>query len=151
MEKEESGPGPGRPSEYRLEFCETAARCYAHGATDIEVADELGVSVATIYRWRHAHPEFRESTKLGKEAADERVEAALYNRAVGYSFDSVKVMQYEGQPVIIPYREHIPPDPGAAFNWLKNRRSGDWKDRKELTGGDGGPVHLVLNGSDVNG
>lgn len=38
-------------------------------------------------------------------------------------------MQDKGRPVIVPFWEHVPPDPGAAFNWLKNRRSDQWRDK----------------------
>lgn len=124
----------GRPSDYDPAFCEKAMGCYAQGATDLEVADVLGVHAATLYRWQHEHPEFREAAKIGKEAGDERVERSLYHRAVGYSFDSVKILQHNGRPVLVPFREHVPPDVGAAFNWLKNRRPDVWRDVKEING-----------------
>jgi hypothetical protein len=40
------------------------------------------------------------------------------------------------------YPEHIPPDPGAALDWLKNRRPDVWPDRRELAGADGRPMEL---------
>lgn len=130
----------GRPSDYRLEFCKTAADLAGAGATDEEIAQALDIHPSTLYRWFAAHPEFREAVKLGKEAADDRVERSLYHRAVGYTHEAVKIMQYEGSPVLVRYTEHVAPDPGAAFNWLKNRRPADWRDRKELTGADGGAI-----------
>ena len=30
-----------------------------------------------------------------------------------------------------PIREHVPPDPGAAMSWLKNRQPGEWRERVE--------------------
>jgi hypothetical protein len=38
---------------------------------------------------------------------------ALYQRAVGYSFDSVKVFMPAGakKPIYAPYVEHVPPEP----------------------------------------
>lgn len=122
----------GRPPDYRHEFCEIAARHYAGGATDIQVADVLKVHVSTVYRWQHEHPEFREAAKVAKEVADSAVERALFNRAVGYEYDSVKIMQDKGTPVIVPFREHVPPDPSAAINWLKNRRPEEWRDRIDV-------------------
>ena len=81
-----------------------------------------------------------QAARVAKDVADARVERSLYNRAVGYTFDSVKIMQDKGRPVVVPYREHVPPDPGAGFNWLKNRRPEEWRDRRELTGANGGPL-----------
>ena len=135
----------GRPTDYREDFCEKAANMCIAGATDFEVAQALGVHVSTLYRWKSQHPLFREALKVGKELADERVEASLYHRAVGYSFPSVKIFQYEGEPVIVPYDEHIPPSEGAITLWLTNRKGDKWrmKSAHELSGPNGGPVTTV--------
>jgi hypothetical protein len=79
--------------------------------------------------WKHVHPEFLESLKLGKETADRRVEQSLCRRAVGYSYDAVKIMGYEGEYTHVPYVEHVPPDTTACIFRLKNRRRQDWRDR----------------------
>lgn len=132
----------GRPSEFRPEFCQQAADLCVNGATDQELADFFDVSVRTLYRWKAQFQEFCQAIKVAKEIADERVERSLYHRAVGYSFDAVKITQYEGSPVIVPYREHVPPDTAAAVFWLKNRQPDKWRDKREqeLTGKDGGPL-----------
>lgn len=122
----------GRPTDYRPEFPEQAEKLCQLGATDIEIADFFEVDVRSIYRWKHAHPNFSDALKAGKEAADERVKRGLYQRAVGYSFESEKVFQYEGAVVRAPIREHVPPDPGAAMNWLKNRQPSEWRDKREI-------------------
>lgn len=127
----------GRPSEFKEEFCQRAKEMYEQGAVDIEVADALGIAVRTLYRWQAERPDFCQAAKVGKAMADARVERSLYHRAVGYTFDTVKIMQNNGLPVVVPFREHVPPDPGAAFNWLKNRKPEEWRDRRELTGADG--------------
>jgi hypothetical protein len=132
----------GRPSDYKVEFCERANRLAAQGATDREVAEALDVHEATVHRWKHEHPEFRESLKLGKEAADERVVQSLYRRAVGYSFDAVKITQFQGDPVVVPYVEHVPPDTTAAIFWLKNRQGKDWRDKNDVE--HGGVVSFEL-------
>jgi hypothetical protein len=121
----------GRPTDYRPQYCATAAEMFVDGGTDIEVADTLQVSVSTLYRWKARYPEFRDAMELGKEAANKRVERSLYNRAVGYSFESVKVFQFEGSPVIVPVREHVPPDVGAAKHWLANRDRENWSKAAE--------------------
>lgn len=122
----------GRPTDYREKFCEEARTLCENGATDVEVADALEISVATLYRWKNRHPQFCEALKNGKAVADERVERSLYHKALGYTFDAVKIFQYEGQPVVVPYREHVPPDTTAAIFWLKNRRPEQWRDKTEV-------------------
>ena len=40
----------------------------------------------------------------------------------------MKIFQYEGSPVVVPYREHVAPDTTACIFWLKNRRRNEWRD-----------------------
>lgn len=151
---DEEAAKSGRPTDYEPGFCQKAANLCLNGATDFEVAEELGVCVRTIYRWKAEYPEFCQALKLGKELADDRVEFSLYHRAVGYSHAAIKIMQNNGVPVIVPYTEHVPPDVGAATMWLTNRRSDKWRAKQEhaLTNADGTPlVFQVVNyASDPN-
>lgn len=121
----------GRPSSYNPAFVRQAQQLCRLGATDQEIADFFEVHVSTIYRWKAEHSDFCEALKSGKESADDRVERSLFHKAVGYSFDAVKIMSYEGAVIEAPYREHVPPDTTAAIFWLKNRRPEAWRDRKE--------------------
>lgn len=132
----------GRPSKFEPAFAKQAAKLCELGATDIELADFFEVDTATIYRWRNEHPEFCEAVIAGKEAADARVERAFFNRAVGYTFESEKVFQYQGDIIRAQTREHVPPDAGAALNWLKNRKPDKWRDKVDhsLSNPDGSPI-----------
>ncbi len=134
--------GPGRPSSYKPEFAEQARKICELGATDLDIANFFEVAVSTIYAWKITHPEFSESLKRGKEVADDLVEQRLFARATGYSHDAVKIFMPRGSPapVYAPYIEHCPPDTTAAIFWLCNRRKENWRQRQELTGGDGGPI-----------
>ena len=137
--------GPGRPPDYQLEFCKVAHEMAQAGATDFEIAKALEIHESTFYRWQSRYPEFREALKLGKEASDDRVERSLYHRAVGYSYQSVKIMQDKGSPVIVPFIEHVPPDPGAATMWLTNRRSDKWKAKQAVAVTDPNGEALTVN------
>ena len=55
---------------------------------------------------------------------------SLYHKAIGYSYDAVKIFMPAGatEPVYAPYREHVPPDTTACIFWLKNRRQQEWRD-----------------------
>jgi hypothetical protein len=123
----------GRPPAYKSAFAAQAAKLCSLGATDIEIADFFEKDVRTIYRWKHDHPEFCQALNAGKDKADDRVVHSLYQRAVGYEQEAVKIFMPAGakNPVYAPYREKIAPDTTAAIFWLKNRRRDDWRDRQD--------------------
>lgn len=121
-----------RPTLYKAEFAEQARKLCELGATDEEVADFFKVSARTVYRWQAVNEEFCQALKAGKVSADDRVERSLYHRAVGYTYDSEKVFQHQGDVVRASTREHVPPDTTAAIFWLKNRRPGEWRDVREI-------------------
>lgn len=132
----------GRPSKYKPEFAQQAAKLCKLGATDIELADFFEVEVRTLYRWKSEHDDFCQSLKTGKESADERVERSLFARATGYEHDEVDIRVVEGKIVETPIRKFYPPDTGACIFWLKNRRQGDWRDKlqQEHSGPNGEPL-----------
>jgi len=121
----------GRPSRYKDTFAKQAEKLCALGATDEDLADFFEVSIRTIANWKTQHEDFLHALKGGKSQADNRVERSLYQRAVGYSFDSEKVFNNRGQIVRAKTREHCPPDVTAQIFWLKNRRPEDWRDKQE--------------------
>src|SRR5262245_49088275 len=123
---------PGRPTEYRPQYCVEAATACARGATIAELAEMFGVARWSIHRWMAQHDQFRAAIKVGREVADERVEFSLYERAVGYSYNAVKIMQHEGDVIVEPYVEHCPPDVNAARIWLHNRKPDTWRDKVEV-------------------
>ncbi|TWI32752.1 Homeodomain-like domain-containing protein [Paracoccus sulfuroxidans] len=124
----------GRPTDYKDSYAKQAEKLCALGATDQEIADFFDVHVRTIYRWKADHDAFCQSLKAGKDQADDRVERSLYQKAIGYEQDEVKIFMPAGaeEPVYAPYRAKIAPDTTAAIFWLKNRRKADWRDRQEV-------------------
>lgn len=126
-------PPLGRPSDFRDEFVSQAEKLCRLGATDIELADFFGVDVRSIYRWAQSREAFCQALRAGKEACDDRVERSLYNRAIGYTHEAVKIFMPAGAegPVYAPYREHVAPDVGAAKMWLSNRRGDVWREKQE--------------------
>lgn len=124
----------GRPTDYREEYDAIAAKMCELGATDQELADAFDVDPRTIYRWKHVHPSFCQSLNVGKEIADERVERSLYQRAIGYEQQEVKIFMPASAevPVYAPFTAKIAADTTAAIFWLKNRRSGAWRDKTDI-------------------
>lgn len=122
----------GRPTKYKPELCELATKFCMLGATNDGLARMFEVSCSTIELWIRTIPEFSRAVKEGREVADATVAKSLYHRACGYSHEAVKIFNDGGKPMIVSYIEHYPPDTAAAFIWLKNRRPGEWRDRKEV-------------------
>ncbi len=48
----------GRPTKYKAEYAEQAAKLCKLGATDAQLADFFEVSVSTVNLWKVEHREF---------------------------------------------------------------------------------------------
>lgn len=136
------------------------------GATDDQIAQFFEVEESTINNWKTAHPEFMESVRAGKIIADAEVANSFHKRAVGYKYDEVtyekidvkkdgmevdpdgdiedtKAEVYKRKVVT----KEIPPDAGAALNWLKNRQKEIWRDKveTEISNKPGESFDITLN------
>lgn len=120
-----------RPSKYKPEFAQQAAKLCALGATDAQLADFFEVAVSTVALWKVEHSEFSDALKLAKAKADESVEQSLYRRAMGYEHDEVDIRVVAGEVIQTPIRKHYPPDTTACIFWLKNRKPAEWRDKVE--------------------
>ena len=124
-------PG-GRPTKYLPEISIQAEKLCRLGATDKELADFFDVTEQTINNWKSDFPEFFESLKRGKMAADAEVADKLYQRALGYSHASEKIFNSDGSILRTDTIEHYPPDTTAAIFWLKNRQPDKWRDKQHI-------------------
>ena len=131
-----SDPTPDPPrnngSEYLPQFVAVAAKLCGMGATDMDLAEALGVSSRTVKRWRVAYPDFAEACKAGKALWDDGVEEAFRKRATGYEYESERVFCTDGKVMRVPIIEHVPPDGWSAFKWLVNRRPDVWRDKVDV-------------------
>lgn len=139
-----------RPEKWKDEFLAVIEGACRLGATDIEVADMLSVSVRTLNYWKSQKPEVVKALKVGKNEADDRVERSLFARANGYEHDEVDIRVVGGAIVQTPIRKYYAPDTTAAIFWLKNRKPEMWRETKavELTGANGGPVVVAATNLD---
>ena len=97
------------------------------GATDSQLAIALGVKGPAVDRWKSRHPEIVKALKEAKQVADANVVKSLYQRACGYSHESVKIFKTSDDRTIEhKFIEHYPPDTAAAIFWLCNRQRDDW-------------------------
>ena len=107
------------------------------GLTDEQIANNMGINVATLYRWKIDYCEICESLKKGKEVVDRMVENALLKRALGYSYKETtrelfvdKETGKEEMKVTKVVEKEVIPDTTAQIFWLKNRKPIDWRDKR---------------------
>jgi len=136
----EARDNSNRPG-FKPEYVAMARVAYRKGWTDREVAELFGTHFTTIRNWALACPEFARVRQEAKEVADERVERALYERAVGYEIDDERIFHTNEKGVVrVMTKKHIPAEIAAQKYWLGNRQRDRWRDRQEITGADGAPL-----------
>lgn len=110
---------------------------YRNGATEAEVAKKLGICLRSLAQYKTKYPEFLEAVSKSRDIADAEVEAALFKKAIGYECIESIEEEENGKKYKKEVRKSIPPDTVACIFWLKNRRSEQWKDKRdvELSGG----------------
>lgn len=103
------------------------------GLFDAQIAKNMGISEATLYRYKANHPEIKEALRKGKEVVDIEVENAMLKRALGYTVRIVEQKIDKFGDVHDCERDvHIPGDVTAQIFWLKNRRRQQWRDKVEV-------------------
>ena len=118
-----------------------ADELFSHRATPLQVRRRVGRARQTALTTLHGAkrrsepgtachpPEPRDRRAIARSA----VERSLYNRAVGYTFDSVKVFcSKDGVITKVLIKEHVPPDVPAQIFWLKNRKPAEWRDAWQM-------------------
>jgi transcriptional regulator with XRE-family HTH domain len=99
------------------------------GLTDEQIADNMGINVATLYRWKNDFSEICETLKRGKEVIDRHVENALLKAALGYDYEEEALDKF-GEIHSLKRVAH--PNTTAMIFWLKNRKPKEWRDKQEL-------------------
>ena len=76
------------------------------GLTIEQIANNMGIDDATLYRWKNKSNDICEALKRGKEVVDFEVENALFKNAMNGNVT-------------------------AQIFWLKNRKKNKWRDKVE--------------------
>lgn len=104
-----------------------------NGLTDEQLANNMGINVATLYTWKKKYDEINEALKRGKEVVDIEVENSLLKAAKGYFVDEEKTYISEVNGVVTKRKEitkkYIAPNTTAQIFWLKNRKPIEWRDK----------------------
>jgi hypothetical protein len=105
-----------------------------YGHTDDFMADFFNVSPSVWQYWKKANPTFFKKLKGWKNTADDRVERALFERAMGYEWEEEGVVfdRLLRKPVKVVIEKRLPPDVNACIFWLKNRRREQWREKVEV-------------------
>lgn len=125
-------PKTGRPTKFKDEYIEQAAKLCFLGATDVMLADFFHVSEPTLNKWKKDYPDFLKSLKASKAELDSKVEHSLFERAMGYTTKETKVFCNNGQVITEEIDKHYAPDPTSMIFWLKNRQPEKWRDKQEI-------------------
>jgi len=121
------------------------------GLTDILIAQKLGISKDTFYKYIKRYPDFADFLKKGKAPVDFKVENALLKRALGYKYNETKTVALtstgdikrakaaglDTKSIILRQEiteKELAPDVTAQIFWLKNRKSLEWRDKKDFEG-----------------
>ena len=140
--KPKEGSGKGAKNKYEESWPEIAEGYARRGLSDADIAKNLGISLATYYKYQNEHADFLKAIQRGKRPANIIVENALYKRCTGYAFDEVKkihCVDETGKKRVeqtVTTKEIIP-DINAIRFWLTNREPEMWKNfREEVANGD---------------
>ena len=89
----------GRPTVYReKKHVPLCAKWAAEGLNREQIAKKLGIARSTLVEWAKVHPAFSEALATGCEIADERVENALYRRALGFVVTESEIHEIYAAP-----------------------------------------------------
>lgn len=106
----------------------TLTKMTREGNSETEIIEYLKISRSTFYRMKKIHPELQEALDEGYRTSLEKVEAALYKSAIGYSYDEITQERDNNGNMIETKRvtKDVQPNVSAIMNILKNKRTNDW-------------------------
>ena len=122
----------GRPNNYftyiKPRFKEIK-KWLEEGATEKEIAEQLGIKPQMICKYKKEFPEFSELLKKGHQKPVQAIKAALFKRACGFTYQEETIVEKNGCiESVQKFTKCALPDPTAALMLLKH-----WDDEIEWT------------------
>lgn len=116
--------GKGRPNKYftnvKPRFAEIKEWLQC-GATDKEIAENLGVNKNVFCKYKSEYSELNELCKNGRQKAVQEIKAALFKRATGFTYVERKIIESERNgKTEETYIKQALPDPTSALMLLKH-------------------------------
>ena len=144
-----------RPNKYETHVAprlNEIADWVRNGATDSEIAERLGISEDSLYKYKREFSEFSETLKETKEFIDAEIENSLAKRALGYEYEEVtRERNADGDLVVTKVvTKQVAPDTTAQIFWLKNRRPKQWRDKPIEEAGDKEDIGLTITIEDCS-
>lgn len=138
----------GRKSKYETNvqprLLEIAAWC-RDGLDDKQIAEKLGISHESFYKYKRENVEFADTLKETKEIADIKVENSLNKNANGYDYEEQtvvmkkEVIYKDGKrvkeityPEVITLTKHKEAETKAQMFWLQNRKPEKWRNQSQV-------------------
>lgn len=101
-----------------------------HGATERQIAYNLGVSYSTLNKYKAEKSEFAELLKNGRQSLVLELRGALVKKALGFTFTEIKKYTKVENGQAVQYVEettkNAPPDVAALNLCLKNYDPDEW-------------------------
>lgn len=114
----------GRPNKYFTHVkprFEEIKEWLKAGATDKEIAENLGVNPKVFCKYKSDFTDLNELCKNGRLKAVQEIKAALFKRATGFSYKEQKVINSEKNGLTVEtYTKYALPDPASAMILLKH-------------------------------
>jgi len=128
----------GRDPKYAIWMNNVAKKLAFEGWIDKDIYEALGICEATGINYKKKYPEFLKALNEGKSNPNKQVEQKLLERALGFTFDSEKIITLSDGAQIgshwekVPIKEYVIPDVGAMKEWLWNRDPTRWKNKHDV-------------------
>lgn len=117
----------GRPCLLNEKISAKIIELSEKGKTIEQIAEITGVSKRALHYWWRDNPEFMHAVKEARQVADELVEASLFSKALGYTYEEEALGKFGPVPLV----KQAHPDVVACIYWLKNRQPDKWRDKSE--------------------
>lgn len=123
--------------KYSEEFAKEAFKLAEKGFMDKEIAEYLGININTFYKWKAKHKEFAEGLIKAKYKVNNKIEAQVLKRALGYMVVEEKNTfepDENGDEILIKretHKKHIAGDSKLLMMLLKNRMPEKYRDAQK--------------------
>ena len=112
---------------YEDHFAEECYELILLGKGFSEIAQYFKGDNYILNSWRDEIPEFGESWNRALKA-DRQVAKSLLKLCLGYEEEDMKVFQFQGEAVYVPYLKKYQPDLSAIKTWLQSKHPAVWKE-----------------------
>jgi len=150
----------GRKNLYnKLSSPKSAKALCIKGFSNKQIAELLGISEISFYKWKERYPEFKKAVDEGKDQINEEVVGALFKKTKGYYYYE-RIFEPENQAVftksgkkrkqqkgvmgrkpskpkmicVRKIKKYAQPDQRSIEFWLTNKDKANWKLMTQVDG-----------------